>query len=363
MKGTFNELVDLLHTSVLSRRPLVIVGPPGIGKSSAPRQYVEAMNSDVPEGESMKWGYVAVDCYMLEPVDLRGFQVPDIKNRTTVSLPMEKFPFARYVAEGKIPERGICVLEELMSSHDDMKKALAEPLLEHTINGEPLAPGWSIIATGNGLAHKCGAGPLPMHVVNRLAWFELVPTWEEWNNWAVDVAIRPELVGHFALTNGATLFEFDAKALSPNQPYLTPRSAHMLSDLLNSYEEAFGKAAPCYLYQSAVGEKAGSELFSTTRWVSQLTKWDNVLADPNGSKVPEEPGAVFAQITILRGGVRGLGTDIKPKVSAAVDTYLRRLPAEVFVAAHNSIMRSSPDRAWSRTPEYAKMVQEKARVL
>jgi hypothetical protein len=364
MKGNHKALAQILTTCVGARRPLFIVGHPGIGKSSVPRQMVDDLNASdpQPEGSLPAWGYRALDCYLFDPVDLRGFNVPDMAARKTISIPLDKWPLKADADAGRIPKRGILVLEEMASAHPDMVRALAEPVLEHSVNGVPLAPGWSIVATSNKLSHKCGVQPMANHVANRLVWFELEPDWESWQTWAIGEGIRPELVGHFALTSGATLFQYDVKAIEPNTPYLTPRSAHILSDMLTAFAQMYDNApAPLFIYQSAVGERAGAELFATTRWVDQLERWDHILANPVGAKVPTEPGAIYSQIVVLAGGVRALGDDIRPKVSAAVGKYISRLPAELAVATHNRIVLSNEH--WGSTPEYATLFNEKLGVL
>jgi len=342
---TYRDLPDMIRVAIIDRKPLFIVGQPGVGKSQIPRQVTKEDNI----------GMIELLGYLFEPVDMRGIQVPNEADKTTNSYSLGKWPFQRFVDSGKIPERGILLLDDVFNAHRDMLTALAEPLLDHTVNGEPLAAGWTIIGTGNNLGSGTSANALPNHVSNRVSFVQVEPSWDDWLVWATG-KIRPELLGYFAMQNGIDLFKYDAKKIMPNSPYLTPRSLESLSTRLDAWDQLKGRNAPLHVYSSMVGEYGG-KLYATLGYIHELVSWPEIEADAKGCRMPQQPAAIYAQVQIIAGKLRSCGNIIPKRVSKAAYDYICRFNAETTALAMNqwskATIHSGMDTSvWGMCPEW-----------
>lgn len=337
----YRELAQLIRTCITSRLPLLILGSPGLGKTSIVRQ----------EAAELKLGLMENLGYLYEPVDFRGLMMTS-DNGMTKCCPLNRWPLHRMVKDGTIPERGILLLDEMLNSHRDVLTAFAEPLCDHRVNGEPLAPGWSIVATGNNIGRGTSANPMPSHVSNRVAICNLNPTWDEWMSWAAG-RIRPELIAYFSMTKGSELFAFSPeKTLQPNHPYLTPRSLENLSRAVDAWSGSnSGSRPPCWLYSSVVGD-FGAKLYTTLDILTEVTSWSDILADPAKAKVGKDEAVIYTQIQVILAELKAIEQKSKvipSTVSRAVGIYSKRFRREILAVANVIWMRNC--KAWAATPE------------
>lgn len=340
---SYKELAQLIQTCIASRLPLLILGSPGLGKTSVVRQEVERIGFGMMENLG----------YLYEPVDFRGLMMAG-RDGMTECFPLNRWPLARMVKAGHIPERGVLLLDEMLNSHRDVLTAFAEPLCDHRVNGEPLAPGWSIIATGNGIGRGTSANPMPSHVSNRVAICNLVPSWDEWLTWAAG-RIRPELIAYFTMTKGAELFSFDpAKIQQPNHPYLTPRSLENLSRAINSWDQTSGgQRPPLWLYSSVVGD-FGAKLYTTLDVLTEVTPWSEIMNDPEKAKISDQEAVIYTQIQVILAELKSATSKTKvvpASVGRAVATYANRFRREILATAMVIWMRNC--RPWADVPQVA----------
>jgi hypothetical protein len=346
----YSEARTMIHLAIEDRIPLLILGNPGIGKTSLVRQV--AAKLDIQSTEQLG--------YLYEPVDFRGLMVPDESTSTTRSYSLGKWPLKRLVDSGIFEKRGVLLLDEMLNSHRDVLTAFAEPLLDHAVNGEPLGEQWSIIATGNHLGGNTSANALPSHVANRVTIINIIPSWDEWVGWATGV-VRPELIAYFQMTKGDDLFRYEPSKLTPNQPYLTPRSLENLSRRLNTWDRVYPhRKPPVSLYSSIVGEYGG-KLYATLDYIHQLVTWQEIEANPSGCRLPDHLQAIYTQLQIMMAALKAAGKTIKRPMASAAMTYLKRFgrPEIEAVAMHNWVAHT----AFSGTPECAEWVSKNQHLI
>lgn len=340
----YSEYASLVEHLFHARTPGMILGNPGLGKTQIPRQVAAKLGIGIQEMLG----------FLYEPVDFRGLLDIDQETKSTRSYSLGKWPLARFVKEGRLPERGIYLLDDALNAETSVLDAYAEPFCEHTVNGEPLAPGWVLIGTGNHIGTGTSAKAMPSHLANRMVIATLTPDWEQWAGWAAGV-VRPELIGYFELSKGQELFEF--KQPEPNRPYLTPRSLVNLSKSLDVWEgNNGGKRAPQWLYSTAVG-LAGSKLYATVDHIHELCAFDSITKDPKKAKMPKSGEGVYSQMSILVGGMKSfgeeLGSENRPKVEKVMH-YTERFTSEIQTALVNRYCKAVP---WfAKTPEFTAWV-------
>jgi len=350
----YSQLKDMVMVSVMDRTPLLILGDPGLGKTSIVRQ----------QAAEIGIGMMETLAYLYEPVDMRGLLVPKESNQTTVSYSLGKWPLQRLVDEGVYPQRGILLLDEMLNAHRDVLTAFAEPLCDHTVNGEPLAKGWNIVATGNHMGGGTSSNAMPAQVANRVCIVKLVPDWNEWLVWAIN-RIRPELIGYFGMQNGLDLFAYDPSKNQPNTPYLTPRSLELLSRRLNAWDSIGRGRPPMHVYSSVIGEYGG-KLYATLDYIHELVSWEEILSNPSGCRRPSSAPAIYSQVGIISGKLKSESLISKRSASAAM-TFISGFGLETQALAMKlwcqATKKDTGGNSWGATPEFARWHKDNQREI
>jgi len=340
---------QIIRLSIEDRVPLLILGNPGIGKTSIVRQVTTELGIQCAEHLG----------YLYEPVDMRGLMVPDEQTRTTKAYSLGRWPLERLIKAGHFKSQGVLLLDEMLNAHRDVLTTFAEPLCDHAVNGEPLGSDWSIIATGNFLGSGTSANALPSHVVNRVSVISITPSWNEWVDWATGI-IRPELIEYFDQTKGMDLFAYDPKKIGQNQPYLTPRSLENLSRRLDAWWKINpGSKPPLSVYSSVVGEYGG-KLYSTLDYLHELVPLDEILKDPKGCRMPKSPAAIYAQIRVISGAMAQM-KKVSQNIGVAVVEYARRFPKKEIEAA--AVTAWIKQTGFVDTPQASRWIAENTKIV
>lgn len=122
------RLSAALKVAYAARRPALVEGPTGIGKS----QIVEQLAAD------LGIGFVVLDLSLLEPPDLLG--LPQVQNGRTVYAPPSILPRAG---------AGILMLEELNRAERYIQQPALQLLSTRRLHEYTLPPGWAVFAAVN----------------------------------------------------------------------------------------------------------------------------------------------------------------------------------------------------------------------
>lgn len=205
----------LLNVAVV--RPVFIWGAPGIGKSTLVNDFADALGLDC----------VSLLGTQLAPEDLIG--VPRIVE--TPDGDRSRFCPPEMIARS---EPYVLFLDELNGASHEVQKAFYSLILEHRIGDYRLPEGSVVIGAGNRAHDQAIVRPMSSALVNRMVHVHLEVSVREWLQWAREHGLHPlvvEYVGH------------RPDHLASAQPrheetFSSPRSWHMLSDVLNSWPEA-----------------------------------------------------------------------------------------------------------------------------
>jgi MoxR-like ATPase len=200
----------LLHIAVV--RPVFLWGAPGIGKSSLVREFAESLSLEC----------VTLLGTQLAPEDLIG--VPELVDGRSRFAPPELI--AR--------DEPYCLfLDELNGSTPEVQKAFYSLILDRRIGSYELPAGSVVIGAGNRATDGAVARPMATALVNRLVHVHLRPSAEDWLKWAAEAGIHHWVIGYLE-QRPDHLWSSPPKT---EEPFSTPRSWHMLSDVLHSYGE------------------------------------------------------------------------------------------------------------------------------
>lgn len=204
------QLPDVL-LSVAVVRPVFLWGAPGIGKSSLVRQFAASLGLDC----------VSLLGTQLAPEDLIG--VPQIVDGRSRFCPPEDI--ARDTPY-------VLFLDELNAAAPDVQKAFYSLILDRRIGSYALPAGSVVIGAGNRATDQALARPMASALVNRLVHVHLRASAADWlgaarngiHRWIVEyLTQRPDHLW--------------SEPPKTEEPFSTPRSWHMLSDVLHSCGE------------------------------------------------------------------------------------------------------------------------------
>lgn len=306
-----SEIATAVRFNYGLREPIMIKGPPGVGKSETVRQAAADLGI----------GLADVRAVLLDPVDVRG--LPVVKDGKADWCPPAFWPH-------DMASAGILFLDELPNAPASVQSALLQLTLERRVGDYVLPPGWSIVAAGNRETDRAGAGRLISSLSDRFTHFDYETDINDWCLWGVDHDVTPEIMA-FLRFREELLHKFDpAKPSSP-----TPRSWVKVSNALKAGVPPEIEVAQI---EGKVGKAAALEFVGFLRTFRDLPSADAVIMSPKTERVPEGPAALYGIASVL--AKRATTGNLENVV-----TYLERLPPEFAVLS----MRDAAQRDSSLT--------------
>jgi hypothetical protein len=253
--------------AIKSKVPVMLWGPPGIGKSSIIHQI--GVELGFVNKEIGLDNIVDLRLAQLEPTDLRGVPMP---NRETMRaewfLPAfwphrskedgERTVINKDGEEETIPYKagecpqgpGIVFLDEIEKAPVSVKNASLQLVLDRRIGAYELPDDWAIVCAGNREEDGCFSAPLGKALENRMIHFEVDTNIDDWAKWARENDVLEDVIGFLYFRNDLLYHQTDDHA------FPTPRSWDMGSTLLKTASTAREKKE---LLQATVGTGAAQE--------------------------------------------------------------------------------------------------------
>ncbi len=311
LKETLKELFK-------AKRPVCIEGAPGGGKTTI----VQDVASELSVGYIEKHTPTML---------VEDFGVPDMAvqgNSFGYKLP------DWYPAEGRtdIPDEGIICFDDRNQAPADIQKVMANILQARTLHGVPLKKGWHVVSTGNRQSDRAGANRILSHLRNRETVLELETHLDDFSSWAIEHDVKPEVIS-FTRFRPNLLHDFDPQ----RDINATPRSwVEGVSDVIGIVPAD----AEYECFKGAVGEGAAAEFVGFLKIHRKLPNPDNILMNPTGSNVPDDPATLYALCGTLAHKATLANFD-------RVITYVGRMPKEFSVLCISYATRKNEELASS----------------
>ncbi|HMM87096.1 MoxR family ATPase [Azohydromonas sp.] len=335
---------EFVATAEGRHTPLMLWGPPGVGKSGLVAQL--AQRHGVP--------LVDVRLSQMEPSDLRGipFRVGDLVQWATPAL----LPDAQ-----RHGPRGVLFLDEITSAAPAVSAAAYQLILDRRLGEYTLPAGWAIFAAGNRQGDRGVTYAMPAPLANRFAHFEVEVDLDDWVQWAWAHGVDERLIG-FLRFKPELLFDFDpARTLAGEMAFPSPRSWEFAHRALAKFGDQPallpGALAGC------VGAAAGVECAAYLATLERLPDLDAVV-EGRDADVPGEIDLQYAVAAALAGrALRARGTPEAARTWGHILDYAERLPTrEIGVMLVADLHRSLGTPLFA-VPAFKRWAERAAEVL
>jgi len=305
---TLSQAKALIH-SLAARQSLLLLSPPGVGKSDIVRQAAAEAGL---ECRSLLGTQIA-------PEDVSG--VPRIVGERSVFCPPR-------VLLPENPEPFCLFLDELPAAPPDIQKAFYSLLLERRVGEFPLPEGSWVVAAGNRAEDRALVRSMSSALVNRVLIAHVQVDRKEWLVWAKANGVRSEILAFITYMPAALMRPVPREPV----PFSTPRAWTSLSIALDMAEMAgalseenrralaFGSVSPqdAALY-CALAEES----------LATLLPIEQYFDEPE--KLPQEDTARWFIVNQMRGWIQ---RDELPDIPAEkVNHFLAALPGDFRFAA------------------------------
>ena len=269
------DLVKIIKDFRSINQPLLLFGPPGVGKS---QMVAQAAGKDP-----------VIDCRlsMLDPVDLRGMPLINREEECEATINWARPDF--------IPEhgQGILLLDELNTAPPSVQNAALQLVLDRRCGPHKLGDGWYIIAACNKASHKAHVNQISAPLRNRFVILDVEPDLDRWTKWAFDHKIDETVLG-FLNWRPEALYSM---AKDEYSQFPTPRSWALVSYLLKTVCK--DGANPEYIV-GTIGAAAAGEF---SAYVNEIQHMPNVDRLMDGTETythdPRKPSITYAIVVNL----------------------------------------------------------------
>ena len=271
--------------------PVMLWGPPGVGKSQMIAQVAQHNNVNL----------IDIRLSQMEPSDLRG-------------IPFRKDELVEWAIPAMLPdikrhgEAGILFLDEITSAPPSVSAAAYQLILDRRLGAYQIPDAWAIFAAGNRQGDRGVTYTMPAPLANRFSHFEVHINTDDWVAWAYANNIDDRVIA-FVRFRPELLFDFDP-AHNPSA-FPSPRSWEFAHRALQKFEHQHDLLLGSL--QACVGQAAGIELKAFIDNLDQMPDLDAIV---RGEQVPA-PKEIDLQYAVASALV---GRAIRAKETADAQT-------------------------------------------
>lgn len=278
-----SEAAKYLKHHAKTKRPVMIWGPPGIGKSDL----VESVCNSYENSH-----LIDLRLSLFEPTDLRGYPAPDMDAGKMVWLPPADLPTAEMAEQYDIIW---LFLDELNGAAPAVQAAAYQLILNRRIGQYVLPENVVIVAAGNRDGDKGVTYRMPKPLANRFMHYEIRVEFQDWLTWATDKGINADVVGYLTFSK-ADLYTFDSA--SSERSFATPRSWTFVSETLDDCED-FSDEEVTDMIAAGIGEGTALKFMAHRRVSVNLPNPSDILAGKVKELKTKEISAMYSLSTSM----------------------------------------------------------------
>lgn len=265
------QAVKVMQSSVKANFPLLVKGPPGIGKSDI------ALEASTLEKMPLIIRHPVIE----ESVDYKG--LPGFENGQA-----KFFPFADFHEMLCAPIPTVVLFEDLGQAPSSVQASLMQVVLAREIGGKKISKEVRFLAATNSRKDNAGVSNLITPLVSRFTVIEIEADAISWVKWALKNAMPIELIS-FLRFKPANISTFDPAKQKDITPFACPRSIAQLGKWINAGCLDFD------VWNGAVGTVFATEFkafYDTYKALAGLP--DKVIQNPQTAPIPDRPDVMYA---------------------------------------------------------------------
>lgn len=322
------EHIAINSTPDCPATPVMLWGPPGVGKSQGIAQLVTRL------------GGILVDIRLsqYDSVDLRG--IPEIRTGWTVWTPPIGLPF---VGNPNFPTDRLIVLflDEICGASIPTQAVGYQLVNDRAVGEHQLLDNVRIVAASNRDGDRGAQNRMALPLANRLTHAEVGSDAFGWCLHAQDIGLDPMGVA-FIQFRKELLNTFDPTKM--DKAFATERT---WEKALRVYADP---SIPVHIKQASIagqiGDGPAAEFWGFVDVVAKLPNMAAIARDPLKALLPDEASARWATSVAVSGYMTALN-------AAAMHRYLQRMDVEYIVLAWHLALRR--DNTLYHTPEFLLM--------
>ena len=260
-----SELQKYVKHHFRTKRPMMVWGPPGIGKSETFQQITD---SYIAEGKKAK--LIDARLSLWDPTDLKGYPYYNKEtNRMSFSSP-DELPTEAEAAEYDII---VLFLDELNGAAPATQAAAYQLILNRAIGKYKLPDNVVIAAAGNRETDKGVTYRMPKPLANRFLHYEVRVDFQDWFDWAIKNNQHPDVIG-YVTTFKDDLYNFDAS--SAERSFATPRTWAFISETIRDVDD-FTEEEVTDMVAAGIGEGIALKFKAHRQVAAQLPNPTDIL--------------------------------------------------------------------------------------
>ncbi|MDE2104644.1 MAG: ATP-binding protein [Patescibacteria group bacterium] len=332
------NVVALLEAAIENKKPVLLVGAPGVGKTDIIRQAAQAKGAD----------FMVSHPVVADPTDAKGLPWPDADKLEATFL-----PFGDLAAAIKAERPTVWLLDDLGQAPPAVQASYMQLLLSRRCNGHVISDYVTMIAASNRRTDRAGVSGMLEPVKSRFAAIvEVTPHIDDWAVWALENDIPASLIA-FLRFRPELLSQFVPSADMTQSP--TPRTWANLAEV-ESWK--LPREVEAEAMAGAVGVGAATEYLAFRAMLGSVVTADQVILDPHNATLPIKAAECYAVCTAL-------AAKADEKNFARITTYLQRLTdagkGEFAIMVVRDAMRKTP--ALAHTAAWQKLIVSDLGVL
>jgi len=250
--------------------PVLLVGPPGVGKSARIEQWAANM------GLRLLIEHPVIS----QSVDYRG--LPAVVDGSAQWLPLGGL---KAICDPKAPPTAV-LLDDVGQAPPAVQAALMQLILARKLGDMHINENVTFLLASNRASDRAGVRPMLSALINRVMVVEVFADAPAWANWAISQSdIHPSVAAYARFR--PDLF-VNAVPDEPMQPYCTPRSLHFMGRLVRN------GVSNIDMLGGWVGKATAADYSAYADSIDKIPSIESLLANPKAVKKIKDHGLLHA---------------------------------------------------------------------
>lgn len=312
-----------LAKAIASELGVLLVGPPGCGKSDIVHQACADAGADL----------VVFHPVVSDPTDFKGMPMSNAEGTEANFL-----PFGELKKLLNATRLTVCFIDDIGQAPPSVQAALMQLVLARQINGHKISDKVVFIGATNRREDKAAVSGLIEPLKSRFSTIlHIEPSVDDLCEWMLDNDVPPVAVAFLRFRP-----ELLTNPSAPTNDFVNRALGRTIMNMISWYKIG---VVDLEVLGGAAGKGFASEFIGFLRVWEGLPNIESIRTDPARAVVPTEPAALFAVAVAV-------ASRIAADTASWVIRYLVRLPQEFAVLGLRDALRKLPAAANSK--EYIK---------